>query len=152
MHFCEYHSPAGKLLLCSDGKALRGAWFDRETPQKQEEDAILKAAKTWLDGYFRGETAAPDFPLSPEGTAFQRKVWGLLLQIPYGKTCTYGQLAESFPGKMSPQAIGQAVGRNPMAIFIPCHRCLGAKGQLTGYAWGTERKQRLLQHEQKGRA
>ena len=152
MHFCEYGSPVGKLLLCSDGKALRGAWFDRETPPMQEEDAVLKAAKTWLDGYFRGETAAPDFPLSPEGTAFQKKVWDLLLQIPYGKTCTYGQLADSFPGKMSPQAIGQAVGRNPMAIFIPCHRCVGAKGRLTGYAWGTERKQRLLQHEQKGRA
>lgn len=152
MHFSEYDSPVGKLLLCSDGTALKGAWFDREVPEIREEDPVLTAAKTWLEGYFRGEDRPPGFPLRPEGTAFQQKVWGLLLQIPYGKTCTYGQLADSFPGKMSPQAIGQAVGRNPMAIFIPCHRCLGEKGQLTGYAWGMERKQRLLQHEQKGRA
>ena len=152
MHFCEYDSPVGKLLLCSDGAALTGLRFDREAPEIQEEDAVLKAAKKWLEGYFRGETAAPDFLIRPEGTPFQQKVWGLLLQIPYGKTCTYGQLAERFPGKMSPQAIGQAVGRNPIAIIIPCHRCVGAKGQLTGYAWGMERKQWLLQHEQKGRA
>lgn len=152
MHFSEYDSPVGKLLLCSDGTALKGAWFDREVPEIREEDPVLTAAKTWLEGYFQGEDRLPGFPLRPEGTAFQQKVWGLLLQIPYGKTCTYGQLADSFPGKMSPQAIGQAVGRNPMAIFIPCHRCLGEKGQLTGYAWGMERKQRLLQHEQKGRA
>ena len=152
MHFCEYDSPVGKLLLCSDGAALTGLRFDREAPEIQEEDAVLKAAKAWLDRYFRGEDRTPDFPIRPEGTPFQQKVWDFLLRIPYGQTLTYGQLAVCFPGKMSPQAIGQAVGRNPIAIVIPCHRCVGAKGQLTGYAWGMERKQWLLQHEQKGRA
>ena len=91
-------------------------------------------------------------PILPEGTAFQQQVWKLLLEIPYGKTRTYGDLSreiERLTGKekMSAQAVGQAVGRNPISILIPCHRVVGAKGQLTGYAGGLERKIRLLRHE-----
>ena len=152
MYFAEYASPIGTLLLCSDGMHLTGVWFDRELPEAPEEDGVLKAAKAWLDSYFRGAFRDVDFPVLPEGTAFQKQVWQLLQEIPRGEVTTYGSLARQISGRMSPQAVGQAVGRNPLAIIIPCHRCVGAAGQLTGYAWGTERKKWLLEHEQKGRA
>ena len=151
-HFAEYDSPVGKLLLQSDGTALTGLWFDREAPEEQSEDGGLEAAKRWLDGYFRGEKKTVTVPLSPEGTAFRKQVWELLLEIPYGETRSYGALARELAkrlGKkrMSAQAVGQAVGSNPISILIPCHRVVGAKGQLTGYAWGIEKKQWLLCHE-----
>lgn len=152
MNFAEYDSPVGKLLLCSDGLHLTGLWFDREPPEPPGEDGVLKAAKNWLDAYFRGENPEPQFSLLPEGTDFQQKVWQLLLQIPYGRVTTYGHLARQISDKMSAQAVGQAVGKNPLSILIPCHRCVGAGGKLTGYAWGIEKKQWLLEHEQKGRA
>lgn len=155
MHFAEYDSPVGKLLLCSDGRALTALQLDRECPA-QEADVVLTKAKQWLDAYFRGETRPIDFPLAPEGTAFQQLIWKLLLDIPHGGTRTYGDLAREAAGilgreRMSAQAVGQAVGANPIAILIPCHRVMGAKGKLTGYAYGVEKKQWLLQHERNGR-
>lgn len=151
MYFSEYMSPLGRLLLQSDGKSLTGLWFDREAPVIRE-DAVLTAAKRWLEDYFRGVDRNPDFSIDPEGTAFQRQVWELLRKIPRGRTATYGEIAREMArrlGKetMSAQAVGQAVGHNPISIVIPCHRCVGAKGQLTGYAWGVERKRWLLEHE-----
>lgn len=151
MHFAEYASPVGKLLLQSNGGALTGLWIGRETPENPEEDEVLKRAKRWLDAYFRGENPAMDLPLAPEGTEFQKQVWQLLGQIPYGQVTTYGALARELSEGMSAQAVGQAVGRNPISILIPCHRVIGAKGQLTGYAWGIEKKQWLLEHEEKHR-
>ena len=147
MHFAEYDSPIGKLLLCSDGEALTGLWIGREAEVPLSEDDVLRRAVEWLDGYFRGEDGTVDFPLAPQGTAFQKRVWDLLLGIPYGQVTTYGDLAKQLGPKMSAQAVGQAVGKNPISILIPCHRCVGAKGQLTGYAWGIEKKQWLLRHE-----
>ncbi len=88
-----------------------------------------------------------DIPLRPAGTAFQRRVWEMLNAVPYGKACTYGDIARPMACRSS-QAIGQALGRNPIAIVIPCHRVVGVKGQLTGYAWGLEKKQWLLLHEE----
>lgn len=152
MHFAEYDSPVGKLVLCSDGQFLTGLRFGGRLPEASETDGVLTAAKQWLESYFRGEEPAVAVPLSPEGTEFQKQVWKLLQEIPYGQVTTYGCLARQISENMSAQAVGQAVGKNPIAIFIPCHRCVGAKGKLTGYAWGIERKQWLLQHEQKGRA
>ena len=112
-------------------------------------DVVLSKTKRWLDGYFAGRR--PDFapPLKPQGTHFQELVWQLLLDIPYGATTTYGELAQAVAqrlGKerMSAQAVGQAVGHNPIAVIIPCHRVLGKNGQLTGYAGGLERKKALL--------
>ena len=110
-------------------------------------------AKAWLDAYFAGNAPSPAaLPLRPEGTEFRRLIWGLLLEIPYGKTVTYGALAKraaEILGKprMSAQAVGQAVGRNPISILIPCHRVVGAGGQLTGYAGGLARKEYLLRLE-----
>lgn len=154
LHFAEYDSPVGKLLLRSDGSALTGLWIGRDMPERGTEDPILKDAALWLEGYFRGEVPSVTVPLAPEGTAFQLLVWELLLAIPYGGTKTYGEIAREAASrlgkeKMSAQAVGQAVGSNPISILIPCHRVVGAKGQLIGYAWGIEKKQWLLSHEKK---
>jgi methylated-DNA-[protein]-cysteine S-methyltransferase len=153
-----YPSPLGEIALVCDENALVSLSLpgQRGFPQacSMAEHPILTQTMAWLDDYFAGNAPSPAaLPLRPEGTAFRRLVWDLLLEIPYGKTVSYGDLAKKAAlilGKprMSAQAVGQAVGRNPLCIVIPCHRCLGAKGQLTGYAWGIERKQWLLRHEE----
>ena len=115
----------------------------------ERETSILLEAKRWLDIYFSGKE--PDFtpPLHPIGSAFRQSVWEILLQIPYGKTTTYGEIANKLAEKqglsrMSAQAVGGAVGHNPISILIPCHRVVGADGSLTGYAGGVEKKRFLL--------
>lgn len=152
MHFWEYDSPVGKLLLRSSGEALTGLWIGGEPEGVLWEDDVTRRAKAWLDAYFQGEKRTVDFPLCPEGTAFQKQVWQSLLSVGWGETRTYGDLAREMAirtgkAKMSAQAVGQAVGKNPISIIIPCHRIVGAKGQLTGYAWGIEKKKWLLEHE-----
>lgn len=154
-YFSEYDSPVGRLLLLSDGEALTGLWMDMAVPDDAlagEEVPVLRKTGEWLDGYFRGEAPDMDIPLAAEGTDFQKKVWTILLAIPFGQTRTYGDIAKEMAcllekKTMSAQAVGGAVGRNPISILIPCHRCVGAKGQLTGYAGGLERKAWLLRHE-----
>lgn len=149
---CEiYHSPMGPLWLAGEGGVLKELSFLPLSGEPARENAF-EAVRQWLDGYFRGEDTPPDFPMDPEGTPFQKLIWSLLLEIPMGQTRSYGSLARQAAqilGKerMSAQAVGQAVGKNPIAIAIPCHRVLGSRGQLTGYASGLERKIRLLQHE-----
>lgn len=150
--FTTYRSPVGELLLTSDGSALTGLWMETQPHPRQElarnDDLPLFAqVRLWLDGYFRGEAPEICFPLSPAGTDFQRQVWEMLLKIPYGSTTTYGAIAREISPRMSAQAVGGAVGRNPISMIIPCHRCLGAKGQLTGYAGGLDKKIWLLRHE-----
>ena len=150
-----FESPLGVIHLCSDSTHLTAVTF---AGQKYEEkhipsDAVsgscpvLEETKDWLSLYFAGKF--PDFlpPLKPQGTPFQQKVWELLLQIPYGKTCTYGDLAKALDCKSS-QAVGGAVGRNPISILIPCHRVMGADGKLIGYAGGVEKKKFLLHLEE----
>lgn len=151
-YYTLYHSPIGPLRLTSDGTALTGLWFHDRKPdpaadQYREDLAIFDSAKRWLDDYFSGNPRKIDFPLAPSGTPFQQRVWQLLLTIPYGETTTYGALARHLEPKMSAQAVGQAVGRNPIGILIPCHRVIGADGTLTGYAGGLENKKWLLLHE-----
>ena len=105
----------------------------------------------WLDAFLAGEEPAFTPPLHLRGTPFQQRVWRLLLEVPYGTTTTYGELARRLSEggrRMSPQAVGQAVGRNPVALVVPCHRVVGADGSLTGYAYGLELKRRLLSLEQ----
>ena len=119
---------------------------------REEDMPILRKAARWLDDYFAGRMPAiMVLPLSPQGTEFRRLVWYLLCQVPYGKTTTYGELAREVEArtgkKMSAQAIGGAVGHNPISIIIPCHRVLGAKGQVTGYAGGVDKKIALLHLE-----
>ena len=152
VHYAEYDSPAGPLLLESRDGALTGLWMNREMSVQTETDPVLEATKTWLDDYFQAKPGAIAFPLTPEGTAFQRQVWQILLTIPFGETRSYGSIAREMAArlgkeKMSAQAVGQAVGKNPISILIPCHRVIGEAGQLTGYAGGLDRKIFLLRHE-----
>ena len=157
----RYDSPLGGILLAADESGLTGLWFDGgryfaeglPAAQLRQETPVLAEAKLWLDIYFTDRV--PDFrpPLHPAGSLFQQAVWALLLQIPYGQTVTYGQLAARLAAerglvRMSAQAVGGAVGRNRISLIIPCHRVLGADGSLTGYAGGLDRKATLLAWEQ----
>ena len=153
MYAAQYDSPVGKLLLTCREDGLTGIWYDREIPACMHRNhPILQQTKLWLDSYFRGENPGFEISLSLEGTEFQKQVWNMLLNIPYGKTKTYGEIAREMAAmrgrkNMSSQAVGQAVGRNPISILIPCHRVVGTKGRLTGYAGGMERKIWLLRNE-----
>lgn len=160
VYTCRYQSPMGDILLAADEIGLTGLWFegqkyfantlsDEYIPQ---ETPILAEAKRWLDVYFSGEE--PNFtpPLHPIGSAFRQDVWQILLQIPYGQTTTYGEIARQLSKKhgivhMSAQAVGGAVGHNEVSIIIPCHRVVGTNGSLTGYAGGIDKKIRLLELE-----
>ncbi len=153
LYFTQYPSPIGQLTLVADGSAITGLWmetekFDTSQLNRADDLPVFTDARLWLDDYFAGSPRETDFPLSPAGTAFQQRVWEILLTIPYGKTTTYGAIAKQLDNNMSAQAVGQAVGRNPISIIIPCHRVVGAKRQLTGYAGGLEIKKWLLCHEE----
>jgi len=156
----HYDSPLGGILLAADEVGLMGAWFEgqkyfaRNLPEDtaSQETAVLAEAKRWLDVYFAGRE--PDFlpPLHPMGSPFRQAVWEILLQIPYGKTMTYGEIARRLAEKqglprVSAQAVGGAVGHNPISILIPCHRVVGTGGSLTGYAGGIDKKVKLLELE-----
>ena len=156
----HYNSPLGGILLAADAVGLTGLWFDGgkyfadHLPAEHTEQGspILIETKRWLDIYFAG--SAPDFmpPLHPSGSDFRKAVWKLLLEIPYGKTVTYGELAKKLAvqmgiPRMSAQAVGGAVGHNEISIIIPCHRVVGTNGSLTGYAGGIEKKIKLLELE-----
>jgi len=157
----RYASPVGELTLCARGDALAGLWLEGQkyfgasvSGEMVPGDApVLDLARRWLDRYFAGERPSPgELPLAPEGTPFRRLVWGLLTEIPYGQTVSYGQLARQAAEQlgrpsMSARAVGSAAGRNPISIIIPCHRLVGADGSLTGYAGGVDKKRWLLRHE-----
>lgn len=157
----QYASPLGGILLAADDTGMVGLWFDGQKyfardlsgERTEMETPILSEAERWLDLYFSGKE--PDFtpPLHPTGSPFRQAVWEILLQIPYGATITYGEIAEKLAKKMglahmSAQAVGGAVGHNEISIIIPCHRVVGTNGSLTGYAGGLDRKTRLLALEQ----
>jgi methylated-DNA-[protein]-cysteine S-methyltransferase len=154
MYEYKYVSPVGLLTLRGDGSALATLDFQRARCTEREsgksgDAAPFADAKRWLDIYFSGRE--PDFTpeLRPEGTEFQKLIWRFLLEIPYGKTATYGDLAKRAAralgkDKMSAQAVGGAVGRNPIGIIIPCHRVVGAGGNLTGFSGGLPIKKKLL--------
>lgn len=154
-----YHSPIGLLTLMSDGKSLVGLWiegqkyFSESIKEEVIEDSslnIFKQTKDWLDRYFTGKKPEiSELSLAPAGSDFRQRVWQILKKIPYGEVITYGEIARIIAGKekMSAQAVGGAVGHNPISIIIPCHRVVGANGNLTGYAGGIDLKIKLLEHE-----
>ena len=154
MIFDTFDSPLGNMVLCSDGKYLMSVVFEghkyahRHIPKDAVSGVcpVLEETKRWLGEYFRGNIPNKSLPLNPTGTDFQKRVWKRLLAIPYGATVTYGELAKAL-GCKSAQAVGGAVGRNPISILIPCHRVVGANGSLTGYAGGVEKKKYLLNIE-----
>ncbi len=161
-HIQTYESPLGELTFVSDGTALLGVWYEKQEPLDQLLQSpyetcnlpIFDETRRWFDLYFDGRE--PDFtpPLHLVGTDFRQQVWNDLLLIPYGETTTYGALAQQMAyrlgkSRMSAQAIGGAVGHNPISIIVPCHRVVGADGTLTGYAGGIWRKEYLLKLEAK---
>lgn len=154
----HYDSPLGGITLAGDGQALTGLWFDGQKyfaaalpGEREERDLpLFQAAARWLDRYFQGEDPGPPPPLAfPSATPFRRAVWELLGKIPYGQTVTYGALGARLAAarglaSLSAQAVGGAVGHNPISLMVPCHRVVGAGGSLTGYAGGVEKKRALL--------
>jgi len=157
-----YPSPVGTITLACDGDNLVGLWMEGQKyhgdtiPEEMTEKndiPVFDAVKKWLDRYFAGEKPAiSELPLAPIGGEFRRGVWGILCEIPYGKVITYSDIAEKMAVKMnkksmSSQAVGRAVGHNPISIIIPCHRVVGSNGSLTGYAGGISKKVKLLELE-----
>lgn len=162
MYTCFYKSPLGLITLASDGKNLIGLWIEGQTNYQSTISSdikvddglpVFKETKLWLDKYFMGEPMEiGDLPLLMHGSIFREKVWQLLSKIPYGKLVTYGDIAKKMASlsgvnKMSAQAVGGAVGHNPISIIVPCHRVVGADGKLTGYAGGLDLKIKLLELE-----
>ena len=157
---CE--SPVGQITLASDGQNLVGLWLKgqkyfgdtvNEVMKTADDLDIFKATNNWLNRYFAGENPAiSELALAPIGGTFRQEVWRLLCEIPYGEVTTYGEIARKVAEKllktnMSAQAVGGAVGHNPVSIVIPCHRVVGTNGSLTGYAGGVDKKIWLLTHE-----
>ncbi len=156
----HYDSPLGGITEASDGEHLIGLWFDGQkyfadlpdSEYEEKELPVFDQTDRWLDMYFSGKE--PDFtpPLGMKTSEFRKAVWEILLTIPYGKTMTYGEIAEKIANergieKMSPQAVGGAVGHNSISLIIPCHRVVGTNGSLTGYAGGIDKKIKLLEME-----
>ena len=157
----HYDSPLGGITMASDGKALTGLWFDGQKyfgngldkDVRKDILPVFDQTVQWLNIYFSGK--APGFtpPLNMKTTPFRKVVWEILLTIPFGKTMTYGEIADRIArqnglSRMSAQAVGQAVGHNAISLIIPCHRVVGANGSLTGYAGGIDKKAKLLALEQ----
>lgn len=157
-----YYSPIGTLLLAERGGKLTGVWIEgqkyfcgslHEQMQDFENSPTLLQTKQWLDRYFAGEKPAiRELPIAPVGSDFQKEAWKILCEIPYGETATYGEISQKLAARrglerMSAQAVGGAVGHNPISVIVPCHRVVGSNGSLTGYAGGLQKKIWLLAHE-----
>ena len=160
LYYKKAASPLGEITLRSDGEALTGLWFagDKHYGAKDIAGAALAdldvftQAEEWLAEYFAGREPKVSVPLKLQGSEFQMQVWRLLQDIPYGRLVTYGDIAKKIAAqkgvaRMSAQAVGGAVGHNPLCIIVPCHRVVGANGSLTGYGGGMWRKVRLLELE-----
>jgi methylated-DNA-[protein]-cysteine S-methyltransferase len=158
----HYLSPVGEYMIVSDGENIIGAWmvgqkyFARNAKEeivKKAELPVFTVVKNWLDRYFIGEKPTIfELPLLPKGSKFQQDIWDMLCEIPYGEITTYKAIARNIASlygkdRMSAQAVGGAVGHNPISIIIPCHRVIGSDGSLTGYAGGIDAKLKLLEHE-----
>ena len=162
IYISHYPSPLGDILLASKNNELIVLWFEgqkyylgsikEETKEKNDEEILIKT-KNWLDSYFKGERPnIKELAINPIGSNFRKEVWKILCEIPYGSTITYKVIAEKIAKEkglksMSAQAIGGAVGHNPISIIIPCHRVIGTSGNLTGYAGGLDKKLYLLKLE-----
>lgn len=157
-----YTSPLGKITLASDGNNLTGLWLEGQKyfastlsgdTEEKENLPVFEAVINWLNRYFDGKKPEiSELPLAPSGSPFRQEVWKILTEIPYGTVTTYGKIAKEVAARlgkpsMSGQAVGGAVGHNPISIIIPCHRVVGSNGSLTGYAGGIDKKIQLLKLE-----
>lgn len=160
-YIAYYSSPLGRMTMASDGENLIGLWFDgqkymlgalKEESKEERELVVFDQTRRWLDCYFEGRDPGFIPPVRLSGSDFRQEVGRIMLTIPFGKTMTYGQIAEELArrqgkSKMSAQAIGGAVGHNPISVIVPCHRVVGSNGSLTGYAGGINIKVSLLNLE-----
>jgi methylated-DNA-[protein]-cysteine S-methyltransferase len=151
--YCYLESPLGKIFVQGDGEFVTGIfmpnhkrWTGPDASWKQS-DASFSIVREQLAEYFAGSRQQFDVPLKVDGTPFQQRVWQELVRIPFGTTITYGQLAQRVGMPTGSRAVGNANGRNPISIIVPCHRVIGANGKLTGYAGGVEKKEWLLDWE-----
>ncbi len=157
-----YNSPIGNITLCADVHNLVGLWINgqkyfedtvNEEMHPKDDLSVFQQTKEWLNRYFKGEKPEiSELPLAPIGNEFRQAVWKILCEIPYGEVITYGSIAQKIAAqrgisRMSAQAVGGAVGHNPISIIIPCHRVVGTNGSLTGYSGGINLKIKLLEHE-----
>jgi methylated-DNA-[protein]-cysteine S-methyltransferase len=156
MNYCHVDSPIGKLLIACDEEAIRHIEFPRDGRSSKPEPGwhksnsrLLQEAASQLSEYFSGGRSVFTVPLVPEGTEFQKAVWRRLLEIPYGQTISYGELAKGLGNPKASRAVGAANGCNPIPIMIPCHRVIGSDGKLTGFGGGLPTKQALLTLEAK---
>ena len=146
-------APIGRLIVASDGSAIAGVWMANASPRDDQwerrrgDDDVLAAARDELTAYFAGRLREFTVPLAPNGTDFQRRVWGALTRIPYGTTISYADLARRVENVTAVRAVGAANGRNPIPVIVPCHRVIGSDGSLTGFGGGLDRKRWLLHHE-----
>lgn len=161
IRYIVYPSPLGTITLAAQDEGLTGLWFPTQQAGREmlfsarrcDGDPVLRAAAAWLERYFSGGRPAPqELLLAPQGSAFRQQVWRLLCEIPYGAVVTYGEIAQEIAlrsgrEKMAAQAVGGAVGHNPISLIIPCHRVIAAGGRLGGYGGGLELKRRLLAWE-----
>ncbi|WP_166422082.1 methylated-DNA--[protein]-cysteine S-methyltransferase [Paraglaciecola sp. 20A4] len=144
----DYLSTAtGLLKITANDLGISAITYVEQQDQPPSSHPLLRKAKQQLIEYFNNEREVFDLPLAAKGTVFQRKVWQLLRDIPYGQTCSYGDIAKRLDNPKAVRAVGSANGRNPISIIVPCHRVIGANGTLTGYAGGLKRKAYLLQLE-----
>ncbi|MFN4111134.1 MAG: methylated-DNA--[protein]-cysteine S-methyltransferase [Ignavibacteria bacterium] len=145
-----YNSPLGLIKITANEKGITEINFvngKRNVLPFETSNKFIKDCIKQLDEYFQGKRKTFNLQLNPYGTDFQKKVWFELLRIPYGKTISYGEVARKIKNFKAVRAVGQAIGKNPIAIVIPCHRVIGSDGSLIGYASGLHRKQWLLKHE-----
>ena len=161
MEYIHYiDSPLGRIMISGEDDSLTGLWYEgqkyfADTIRKDAEEKhlpVFAETERWLEIYFEGKDPGFFPKLAPKGTAFQKEIWDILLTIPYGKTMTYGGIASIIAERrgtkrFSAQAVGGAVGHNPISLIIPCHRVVGTDGSLTGYAGGLDRKESLLKLE-----
>lgn len=144
-----YTSPVGEITVFCNEKAVTAVRFGKAAGEKACETDLIKQVVAWLDDYFSGKSTPVSFPIEAAGTDFQKRVWSALLEIPYGETRSYSQIAERIGCNAAVRAVGQACNKNPVAIMVPCHRVVGKSGKLVGYEYGTEIKQYLLEHERR---
>ena len=155
VRYTEMDSPVGRLLIAGDSSGLRCVLFAdgkrpaRPEPGWLEDSASLSEATSQLRAYFAGTLFRFRLPLAPRGTPFQKRVWRQLLEIPYGETASYGEIARRIGSPRASRAVGLANGANPIAIVIPCHRVIGSNGKLTGYGGGIAKKEWLLDWERR---
>ena len=150
-YYNYYNTPIGVVTISSDGKSVTSLKMGKQGgfQGERKRDDVLDEAYTQLCQYLKGERETFDLPLNPDGSDYQKKVWQLLMDVPYSKTVTYKDLALAMGKKKSFRAVGGAVSRNPILIFIPCHRVVGLDGSLTGYSGGRDVKEKLLNIESK---